>query len=321
MLVWLIFIVFELSGSGLFENPSGGVLEFSEFELDGLGTFIPFYRPTKDYFELPDFRIIGVGVFEIPFPFYPDEIEKEIFEINRRQLELKSKWGIDGGFGCDKPQKPYRCIVYSDKLFLGELDPINENRPELLSSKTSTQAQSQYDIIAADGPDDLAKEKAEARQLARIGDPRHESIEEEERIAELPRFLTNFHVSMIILRPQSKPGTIKKLAIKEEKQESHVEPAKPKASRKTKETRPNIPPTRIRSSFHRSIPRTKRQRKSGRVREIGGKINPKPADIEFISPSSAKLQHTAVAEPDAPAGLPYYLNDLQSGLRGRKRRS
>jgi len=115
-------------------------------------------------FVFKKFGIIGLATYTPPIPFYPSDNLPDVQATNRQWLQSRAFWGIDGGFGCDKPHKPYRCVVYGDKLLLGELDPINEGRPELLSSSETIQ-----NIEFQKATE--AKEKAEKRNLTRQQDP------------------------------------------------------------------------------------------------------------------------------------------------------
>lgn len=114
------------------------------------------YRSFDVGFGFPGFGFVGSGSFEPPPPYYPDSPNL----INRRQLSSKYLWGVDGDVSCDKPLKPYSCIVIGDKLFLGEIDLFNVDKPELLSSGSG-------DVESQDWRAERARAMAEERKRLR----------------------------------------------------------------------------------------------------------------------------------------------------------
>ena len=129
-----------------------------------INIFEPFEASTL-VFELtfPKFGVSGQGTLRTPPPFDASQTIPPVNANNRKQLVDRLLWGIDGGFRCDSPQKPYRCVVS------GELDPINAERPEthLPGSQTSFTAQN----APESSNQKEAKEKAEKRIRLREQDP------------------------------------------------------------------------------------------------------------------------------------------------------
>jgi len=111
----------------------------------------------------PKFGVSGQGTLRTLPPFDASQTVPPINANNRKQLITRLLWGIDGGFECNKPQKPYKCIVP------GELDPINKERPETQSSETQAVSVAQNTIEPQNQEE--AKEKAKKRDILRKQDP------------------------------------------------------------------------------------------------------------------------------------------------------
>jgi hypothetical protein len=314
----LVFSNFTLNGSGLFEGPGIGVLTFSNFELNGTGIFIPFYRPSKDNFELPKFSLVGEGSFVFPEPFDPKEHEDDVFYQNRKQLERLWSWGVDGGLVCSKPNKPFRCII-TNKPLSGELNPLNEDRPTILGIDTSG-GPSIFDLKAFQISDAPAAQKAEARRLARLLDPTYippEPEVKEQLVLAEPRFLTSFELSQSLTKQAKPAGSIKE--IKKLVKPQVIEPVtipKPRIQPPQKIATANISVPEPKIQFHQSMARIKTEKRAGRVRSIEATPIFVPAE-HITPPQKANVTTKAVAVQEAP---PRILESFSIGPRKRKKR-
>jgi len=279
-----------------------GVLIFPEFEIDGTGTFVAWFRPSYAVLVFPKFRLRGTGVFFIPLPEEPPCIPC----INRQILITLYGWGV---------------IDVSTQF---SFDPcgLGEDEPPLLVSAgepVPTAQELEKDRQKAERARDLAIQ----RQLAREADPNYivptalpaPTIEKE-----LPVDRLAFEVSIPKTILLGIAGTTKQLLLHrvEPIAPPSIEPvAEPQAVIKKAELKaekaPIIPPAPFEVRPAKALP----EPKPGKVSPMKVPEQPTPSKEEVAPPQPVKKKE--VEPPKQSPNIRHQQPMVRNPRKGKKK--
>jgi len=322
----LNFGEFVLDGIGDHDGPGQGNLVFSNLEISGDATFVPWFRPTNEGFTLPKFSLSGAGSFSFANPYvFP---EQEIRWINRQNVLTSIwGWGRDTRQGCGRPLQPFRCIVVGDspELF-GLAKKLEIIREDLPAKWPDTEIIVSLNIEAEKAKEDRAKKLADARRLNRLADSYYIEPKPEVEIDPIkdlsPEPKKAFSVTLLKAKTAKESGRTKMLPKAKERPPEEVVRAplptitfqKLEAPIEQKILEPKI-------SFHRPIINAKRSKRASiEIRHPQAIKEPvsEQLPVEYINNTKPIKPVTPVAVLEEPKVAPIRTN-FDIGRRRRKR--